>query len=133
MFILSGSEKLNIFPFKTGKELKDNLDALKNKFDFILIDCQPALLYGEKLTANEVTVNASDAVFVPVMADISSMEGLHRLLKSFNRIKQTTNPDLNILGIVFSCVFEKERLFHSFYKKLKKEAIMMTPLPALDP
>lgn len=122
LFILSGSENLNIFSFATGKELKDNLDVLNSQFDFIFIDCQPALLYEDKLTANEVAVNASDSVLVPVFADISSMEGLHRLLRSFNRIKQSTNTQLNILGIVFSCVFEKEQLFQSFYKKLKAQA-----------
>lgn len=122
LFILSGSENLNIFPFSTGKELKDNLDVLRSKYDFILIDCQPSLLYEDKLTANEIAVNASDSVLVPVMADISSMEGLRRLLRSFNRIKQSTNTHLDILGIVFSCVFEKEQLFRSFYKELKAQA-----------
>lgn len=122
LFILSGSENLNIFPFSTGKELKDNLDVLRSKYDFILIDCQPSLLYEDKLTANEIAVNASDSVLVPVLADISSMEGLRRLLRSFNRIKQSTNTHLDILGIVFSCVFEKEQLFRSFYKELKAQA-----------
>lgn len=121
LFCLNGTDKLNILSLDKYT-LKKTLSFLNSQFDFILIDCQPSLLYEEKLTPNEVALNASDGVIIPIIADVSSMEGIHKLMKSFNRIKQSSNPNLKILGIIFSNVFEKEVLFTKFFATLKELA-----------
>jgi len=120
LYTLRGSEKLDIYQL-TPNVLKESLESIKNVFDFILIDCQPSLLHEELLTTNEVALIASDAVIVPVNADMASISGVHKLLMAFNRIKNTTNPNLNVLGVVFTAVFEKEQLFLYFYNEFKNK------------
>ena len=94
---LSGAE-FDLFEFEdTEKRMKIALEPIKDKFDYILIDCPPSL---GMLTINAFT--ASDGVIVPMQCEFYALEGLSQLLITINRIKKLYNPDLNVSGILIT-------------------------------
>ena len=66
--------------------LKTALDTLKNKFDFIIIDCSPSLGY---LTLNSFV--ASDSILIPVQCEFYALDGLRKLLSTIKSIKKSYN------------------------------------------
>lgn len=83
----------------TGKEykLKEALDLVKNRYDYILIDTPPALGI---LTINALT--ACDEVIIPAQADIYSLQGIGQLYKTINMVKKYCNPNLIVRGIILT-------------------------------
>lgn len=73
------------------------LDSLRNEYDYIIIDCPPAL---GLLTINALT--AVDAVIIPIQCEFYALEGLAQLLKTIEIIKNDLNPLLFIEGIVMT-------------------------------
>ena len=67
------------------------------EFDYILIDCPPAL---GLLTINGLA--AAGSVLVPVQAEFYALEGLGQLVNTINRVKQSLNPELRLLGVVMT-------------------------------
>lgn len=84
---------------QTGKEyrLKEALDAVKDEYDYILIDTPPAL---GVLTINALT--ACTSVVIPAQADIYSIQGIQRLMETIKPVKQYTNPNIKIDGILLT-------------------------------
>lgn len=82
-----------------GREykLKKALDAVKNDYDFILIDTPPALSI---LTINALT--ACNSVIIPAVADIFSLQGVERLAETIEPIKEYTNNSIFIEGILLT-------------------------------
>ncbi len=77
--------------------LKEQIGAIKDKFDYILIDCPPSL--------NSLTLNAliaSDSVIIPLQTEYYAMEGLVNLNSTLNLIKKSLNPELKVEGILFT-------------------------------
>ena len=75
--------------------LKRALEAIKNSYDFILIDCPPQL--------SILTINAlacCDCVVIPVKTDYLAYRGVELLMESINDIKWLINPSLTVLGVV---------------------------------
>ena len=92
------SAEFDLFEFdETEKRMKMALEPVKDKFDYILIDCPPSL---GMLTINAFT--ASDAVVVPMQCEFYALEGLSQLMVTINRIKRLYNPDLNVCGILIT-------------------------------
>ena len=79
--------------------LKTHIKKVKNKFDYVIIDCPPAL---GMLTVNALA--ASDATLVPVQANYLSAKGLEQLLATINQVKRQINPKLCIEGILITMV-----------------------------
>ncbi len=79
------------------ERLKDKLKELKDKFDFILIDCPPSL---GLLTINALT--ASDTVLIPLQCEYFALEGLSQLLRIIQLIKKKLNPNLELEGILLT-------------------------------
>ncbi|MDI1301546.1 MAG: AAA family ATPase [bacterium] len=80
-----------------GRELrlKQALDAVRDNYDFILIDCAPSL--------NMLTVNglvAADGVIIPMQCEYFALEGLAALTDTIDQVQQTVNPNLHITGIL---------------------------------
>lgn len=75
--------------------LTTQLEALSNRYDFILIDCPPSLSI---LTVNALA--AADSVLIPMQCEYYALEGLTSLLDTIDRIKQTVNPNLEIEGLL---------------------------------
>lgn len=83
----------------TGREyrLKEALEKLKGSYDFAIIDNQPSLGI---LTVNALT--ASDGLIVPAQASIFSLQGLGQLAQVVEGVKQYTNSELKVLGILLT-------------------------------
>lgn len=77
--------------------LKDEVDFIKDKYDFIIIDCPPAL---SMLTINAMTT--ANSVIVPIQCEYYALEGLSQLLHTINLVSERLNPNLSIEGIVFT-------------------------------
>ena len=80
-----------------GREqrLKRALDPLRDRYDFILIDCPPAL---SLLTLNALT--AADSVLVPMQCEYYALEGLSALITTIEALKRKLNPALEIEGVL---------------------------------
>jgi chromosome partitioning protein len=85
--------------------LKRALAPVKDQFDFIFVDCPPSLGI---LTLNGLT--AADNVIIPLQCEYFAMEGLTQLLQSVKRVQGSLNPDLRILGILFTMYDSRTRL-----------------------
>ncbi|MFT5085257.1 MAG: chromosome partitioning protein [Lentisphaeria bacterium] len=77
------------------RRLRNILTLIKDKFDFILIDCPPSL---NMLTVNALT--ACDSVIIPMQCEYYALEGLSALVNTINTIQTLLNPDLKIEGIL---------------------------------
>ena len=75
--------------------LKHALQSVVDDYDYILIDCPPAL---NMLTVNALT--AADAVMIPMQCEYYALEGLTALLDTINKIRASLNPDLQIEGLL---------------------------------
>lgn len=74
--------------------LKEALEPLKDKYDYILIDCPPSLGI---LTLNGLA--AADAVLVPMQCEYFALEGITLLLQTVKKVQKSINPNLVIGGI----------------------------------
>lgn len=77
--------------------LKDEIDFIKDKYDFIIIDCPPAL---SMLTINAMTT--ANSVIVPIQCEYYALEGLSQLMHTIKLVSERLNPSLEIEGIVFT-------------------------------
>ena len=77
--------------------LRDALDTVKDKYDFIFIDCPPSL---ELLTLDALC--AADTLLVPVQCEYYALEGLSDLLYTVRLAKQRLNPALEMEGVVLT-------------------------------
>ncbi|MDE6520465.1 MAG: AAA family ATPase [Ruminococcus sp.] len=77
--------------------LKMQLLTIKDEYDYILIDCPPAL---GSLTINALV--ASDSIIVPMLAEFFALEGLSQLVNTIKIVKTNYNPTLEIEGILFT-------------------------------
>jgi len=111
--------KLDMELFGTGREyrLKESLQALNGKYDYIIIDCPPALSVS---TINALTVS-TDAL-IPVQADIFSLQGIGDLYLTIETIKKYTNPGLKISGILICRYLKRSVLSRDMVEMLKDTA-----------
>ena len=77
--------------------LKNEVEWIKDDFDYIIIDCPPSL---NMLTVNGMTT--ADSVIVPIQCEYYALEGLSQLLHTINLVKERLNPRLTIEGVVFT-------------------------------
>lgn len=85
--------------------LKNKLAELKNNYDFILIDCPPAM---SVFTLN--AFNAADGVIIPLVFEILSIQGLDQVIEEINKVKYSTNPNIRIIGALGVIVNESRKL-----------------------
>ena len=77
--------------------LKNEVDYVKDDYDFIIIDCPPSL---NILTINALT--AADTVLVPIQCEYYALEGLNQVLKTVELVRKKLNPQLELEGVVFT-------------------------------
>lgn len=77
--------------------LKNEIDYIKDNFDFIIIDCPPSL---NMLTINAMTT--ANTVLVPIQCEYYALEGLSQLIYTINLVQERLNPKLQMEGIVFT-------------------------------
>jgi len=81
------------------------LDGMKDKYDYILLDCMPSL---GMITVNAFT--AADSVIIPVQAHYLPLKGMTQLTKTINKVQRQLNPKLKIEGILLTLVAENTNL-----------------------
>lgn len=77
--------------------LKNEVDYIKDDYDYIIIDCPPSL---NMLTINSMTT--ADSVLVPIQCEFYALEGLSQLIHTINLVRERLNPGLDIEGVVFT-------------------------------
>jgi chromosome partitioning protein len=85
--------------------LKDAIRGIREKYDYILIDCPPSL---DLLTLNALA--ASDSVLVPIQCEYLALEGVSELLDTLMRLRRTINPSLSIEGILLTMYDDRTTL-----------------------
>ncbi len=75
--------------------LKDVIASIKNDYDYVLIDCPPAL---NMLTLNALV--ASDGVIIPMQCEYYALEGLTALMDTINQVRASVNPHLQVEGLL---------------------------------
>lgn len=100
---LAGFEKQTASEPAREFYLKEIIDTVKSQYDYILIDCPPAL---GLLTLNAFT--ASDEIIIPLQSEFLAMHGLSELLKVIKKITKRLNPNL-VLGGIFLTQFDTRK------------------------
>ena len=83
--------------FHQNEQLRMYLEEIKDKYDYIIIDCQPSL----GTTAMNALV-ASDSVIIPVQCEYYALEGITQLLNSIIMVQNKMNPNLRIEGVLLT-------------------------------
>jgi len=107
--------------------LRDALVPLREKFNFIVIDCPPAL---DLLTLNSLV--ASDSVLITMQAEYFALEGISELLDTIERIRGILNPTLEIEGVLLTMFDERTNLAQQVTAELKRffaDKLLTTTIP----
>jgi chromosome partitioning protein len=107
--------------------LRDALERVRNRYQFIVLDCPPAL---DLLTLNALV--AADSVIIPMQAEYFALEGMSELLDTVERIKQTFNPGLSVEGVVLTMYDDRTNLAQQVTDELKNyfgDRLFATSIP----
>ena len=102
---LSGAEVELAQAEERETRLRSALAPLLGDYDYILVDCPPALGF---LTLNAFT--AADSVLVPLQAEFYALEGLSHLMRTIERVRRAFNPNLEIQGVVLTMYDKRNNL-----------------------
>jgi len=94
--------------------LKNEIDYIKDKYDFIIIDCPPSL---STLTVNAMTT--ANTVLVPIQCEYYALEGLSQLIYTVNLVRERLNPELDIEGVVFTMYDSRTNLSMQVVENVK--------------
>lgn len=95
--------------------LKNEVDYVKEQYDFIIIDCPPSL---NMLTINSMTT--ADSVLVPIQCEYYALEGLSQLIHTVNLVKERLNPELDMEGVVFTMYDSRTNLSMQVVENVKQ-------------
>jgi chromosome partitioning protein len=108
-------------------KLRKALEAVRGSYDFILLDCPPAL---DLLTLNALV--ASDGLVVPMQAEYFALEGLSELMHTLDRVKESFNPTLRVEGILLTMYDDRTNLTQQVASNLREhfgEKVFKTSIP----
>ena len=97
------------------KVMSQLLKPIRDKYDYILIDCSPSL---GLITVNSLT--AADSVIIPVQCEYFALEGIAKLLNTIKIIKSRLNPKLEIEGFLLTMYDSRLRLANQIYDEVKR-------------
>jgi chromosome partitioning protein len=95
--------------------LKEAIKDVKDKYDYIIIDCAPSL---GLITLNALT--AADSVIVPIQCEYFALEGLGKLLNTIKNVQKIHNKDLNIEGLLLTMYDARLKLSNQVVDEVKK-------------
>ncbi|RKR07131.1 chromosome partitioning protein [Maribacter vaceletii] len=95
--------------------MKKAITSLKEKYDYILIDCAPSL---GLLTLNALT--SADSVIIPIQCEYFALEGLGKLLNTIKSVQKIHNPDLDIEGMLLTMYDSRLRLSNQVVEEVRK-------------
>ena len=107
--------------------LRNQIEKIKDKYDYIIIDCPPSL---NTLTVNAMTT--ADTVLVPIQCEYYALEGLTQLIHTINLVKERLNPELEIEGVVFTMYDARTNLSLQVVENVKqnlKQTIYKSIIP----
>jgi chromosome partitioning protein len=94
--------------------LKDSLEPILSRFDFIFLDCPPALDF---LTLNALV--AATKLLIPIQAEYFALEGVSELLNTLGSVQAVFNPDIQLEGVVLTMYDERTNLAQQVTENLK--------------
>lgn len=95
--------------------LKEALKEIREKYDYVLIDCAPSL---GLLTLNALT--AADSVVIPIQCEYFALEGLGKLLNTIKSVQKIHNPELDIEGLLLTMYDSRLRLSNQVVEEVQK-------------
>lgn len=107
--------------------LRDNIQKVSERYDYIIIDCPPSLGI---ITIN--ALNCATALVVPVLCEFFSLEGLSQLTKTIRIIRQTQNPYLELIGVIINMYDGRLNMAVQVMEQIKKyfpDKIINPPIP----
>jgi chromosome partitioning protein len=102
---LIGAEIELVSQIARERKLKSALMGIREKYDFVIIDCPPSL---GLITLN--TLTASDSILIPIQCEYYALEGLSQLLSTIRMVQKHLNPDLAIEGVLLTMFDKRLRL-----------------------
>ena len=115
--------------FRQNEQLKMALDSIRDKYDYIIIDCQPALGVA---TMNALV--ASDSVIIPVQCEFFALEGITQLLNSIIMVQSSINPNLRIEGVLLTMLDGRTNIGLEVIEEVRKyfkDKVFNTLIPRL--
>lgn len=94
--------------------LKNYLSQVKNRYDYVIIDCMPSL---GMVTLN--ALSAADSVIIPVQAQYLPAKGMTQLVQTISKVKKYINPDVKIDGMLLTLVDSRTNLAKSTVEALR--------------
>lgn len=113
---LSGIEIRLVNEMSRERVLKTYVDTVRDKYDYILIDCMPSL---GMMTFNALC--AADSVIIPTQPEFLSAKGLEQLLSTINRVRRHINPNLKVDGILITMVDNRTRLGRGLINVIRRD------------
>lgn len=112
---LAGAEVEMINRVNRENILKREINKIKDRYDFIFIDCPPSLGI---LTINALT--AAHSVLIPIQCEFYALEGVGQLLNTYNLVKRSLNSNLEIEGVILTMFDNRTRLCNEVANEVKK-------------
>lgn len=113
---LSGIEVRLVNEMSRERVLKTYVDTVRDKYDYIIIDCMPSL---GMMTFNALC--SADSAIIPTTPEFLSAKGLEQLLGTINRVKRRINPGLKIDGILITMVDNRTRFGRGLESLIRKQ------------
>ena len=113
---LAGAE-IELLDVENEREyiLKNEIDYVRDDYDFIIIDCPPSL---NLLTVNALTT--ADSVLVPIQCEYYALEGISQLMHTIDLVKNRLNDKLKIEGVVFTMYYARTNLSSDVVNNVKE-------------
>jgi chromosome partitioning protein len=103
------------------------LEAIRERYDFIFIDCPPAL---DLLTLNALV--SADSVLIPIQCEYFALEGISALMETIDKLRESLNPRLAIEGVLLTMFDERTTLTKQVASDLRDffgETVFQTVIP----
>ncbi len=107
--------------------LRGKIEAIRNEYDFILIDCPPAL---DLLTLNALV--AADSVLIPIQCEFFALEGISQLIDTVDRIRESFGHNLRVEGVLLTMYDDRTNLTRQVADDLKEffgDEVFKTVIP----
>ena len=124
---LAGAEVELVSMMSREQRLKEKLEEVQDKFDYIIIDCPPSL---GRITLNAFT--AANSVLIPIQCEYYALEGLGQLINTINLVKKHLNKNLEIEGALLTMYDARTNLSNQVVKEVKNyfgEKVYKTVIP----
>lgn len=113
---LAGAEVELINELARERRLRQALEPIQDRYDYILVDCPPSL---GLLTLNGI-VAAQDGLLIPVQCEYLALEGISQLMQTIDRVRQAVFPELGIRGVVLTMYDSRTNLSNDVVTEIKK-------------